>query len=282
MRMTRNEFLAWETKAVTLFGMSGVGKTTIANALPKTRWFHYSADYRIATRYLGEPINDNLKRKAMQVPFLRDLLRSDSIHITHNVTVRNLEPLSTWLGKLGSPEHGGLPLEEVKRRHRLHREAEMGAMRDVVDFIAKAREIYGYDNFLNDTSGSICELEDEETLRILGSHSLLLWLRADDDMEAELTRRAIANPKPLYYREEFLDQHLAEYLAEQEAAGPTDIDPDAFVQWMFPRLVAHRRPRYRDIAGRHGYSVSARDAQTVRDEQDFLTLVGDALASQGE
>ena len=281
MRMTRDEFLAWDTKAVTLFGMSGVGKTTIANALPKSRWFHYSADYRIATRYLGEPINDNLKRKAMQVPFLRDLLRSDSIHITHNVTVTNLEPLSKWLGKLGAAEHDGLEVEEFKRRQRLHREAEIGAMRDVADFIAKAREIYGYDNFLNDTSGSICELDDEHTLEVLDRHSVLLWLRADDDMEAELIRRAVANPKPLYYRDDFLDRHLAEYLAEQGASSPAQIDPDAFVQWMFPRLVAHRRPRYRDIAARHGCTASARDAQTVRDERDFLALVGDALAAQG-
>ena len=53
MRMTRSEFLAWPNKAVTLLGMSGVGKTTLANRLPKSRWFHYSGDYRIGTKYLG-------------------------------------------------------------------------------------------------------------------------------------------------------------------------------------------------------------------------------------
>jgi len=280
MRMTREQFLAWQTKAVTLFGMSGVGKTTIANALPKSRWFHYSADYRIGTRYLDEPINDNLKRKAMLVPFLRELLRSDSIHITHNLTVTNLEPLSSWLGKLGDAAQEGLPVEEFKRRQRLHREAEIGAMRDVADFIGKAREIYGYEHFLNDTSGSICELDDEETLRILDRHTLLVWLRADEDMEVELIRRALANPKPLYYRDEFLDAHLAEYLAANDVDDPSQIDPDVFVQWMFPQLVAHRRPRYRAIAERYGCEVSARDTQTVRDESDFLALVGEALAAK--
>ena len=281
MRMTRDEFLAWPTRAVTLFGMSGVGKTTIANALPKTEWFHYSADYRIGTRYLGEPINDNLKRKAMKVPFLRELLRSDSIHITHNLTVTNLEPLATWMGKLGAAELGGLSVEQFKRRQALHREAEIGAMRDVADFIERAREIYGYEHFLNDTSGSVCELDDEPMLEVLYSNTLLVWLRADEDMEAELIRREVANPKPLYYRDEFLDAHLAEYLAGEDLPGPEAIDPDAFVQWMFPRLVAHRRPRYRAIAERYGCSVSARDAQTVRDEADFFALIGDALACQG-
>ncbi len=281
MRMTRDEFLAWPTRAVTLFGMSGVGKTTIANALPKSHWFHYSADYRIGTRYLGEQINDNLKRKAMQVPFLRNLLRSDSIHITHNLTVTNLEPLSSWLGMLGNPEHGGLEVAEFKRRQRMHRNAEVGAMHDVADFIVRARDIYGYEHFLNDTSGSICEIDDDAMLESLYRHTLLVWLRADEDMEAELIRRAVANPKPLYYRDEFLDARLAEYLAENDLPGPELIEPDAFVQWMFPRLVAHRRPRYRAIAERFGCAVSARDAQSVRDEADFLALVGEALARQG-
>ena len=87
MKLTGAEFVAWPNKAVTLMGMSGVGKTTLANSLPKSKWFHYSGDYRIGTKYLAEPILDNIKRQAMQVDFLRDLLRSDSIYIASNITV---------------------------------------------------------------------------------------------------------------------------------------------------------------------------------------------------
>jgi GTPase SAR1 family protein len=50
MRMTRSEFLAWPHKAITLLGMSGVGKTTLAYKLPASKWFHYSGDYRIGTK----------------------------------------------------------------------------------------------------------------------------------------------------------------------------------------------------------------------------------------
>ena len=112
MRMTREEFLKWPRKAVTLLGMSGVGKTHLANRLPKTDWFHYSGDYRIGTKYLEEAILDNIKRQAMQVDFLRDLLRSDSIYIANNISVHNLEPVSTFLGKIGRRDLGGLPLDE--------------------------------------------------------------------------------------------------------------------------------------------------------------------------
>jgi len=70
-------FRAWDHKKVTLLGMSGVGKTHLSDMLRQHHWFHYSGDYRIGTRYLDEPILDLIKRQAMQVPFLRELLRKD-------------------------------------------------------------------------------------------------------------------------------------------------------------------------------------------------------------
>ena len=141
MKMTGAEFVAWPRKAITLLGMSGVGKTTLAYKLPKSQWFHYSGDYRIGTKYLAEPILDNIKRQAMQVDFLRDLLRSDSIYIASNVTVHNLAPVASFLGKIGRKDLGGLNVGEFKARQRLHEQAEIGAMRDVEQFIEKANKI---------------------------------------------------------------------------------------------------------------------------------------------
>ena len=92
--MTGQEFSTQTNKAITLLGMSGVGKTTIANRLPKDSWFHYSGDYRIGTRYLEEPILDVIKRQAMKDPMLWDLLRADEISIEHRITVNNLDPVS--------------------------------------------------------------------------------------------------------------------------------------------------------------------------------------------
>ena len=56
-------------KRVLLFAMSGLGKTHVSAMLRETRdWFHYSIDYRIGTRYMGEYIADNAKAEAMKVP----------------------------------------------------------------------------------------------------------------------------------------------------------------------------------------------------------------------
>ena len=111
--------------------MSGLGKTRIAAMLrEEADWFHYSVDFRIGTRYMGEHIVDNFKREAMRNPFLRQLLRSDSIYIASNITFHNLEPLSTYLGKPGDPAKGGIPFDEYLRRQRQHRGAEISATRD--------------------------------------------------------------------------------------------------------------------------------------------------------
>lgn len=280
MRLSVDDFRAWRNKRITLLGMSGVGKTRLAQMLRHHHWFHYSGDYRIGTRYLDEPILDNIKQQAMAVPFLRELLRSDSIYISNNITVDNLKPVSSFLGKLGNPELGGLSLAEFKRRQALHREAEIKAMLDVPEFIRKGVEIYGYPHFVNDAGGSLCELEDNGVLETLARHTLVLYIKATAADEQELIRRAEDDPKPLYYREAFLDAQLAVYLREQGLDYAAQIDPDAFVRWMFPRLFRERLPRYEAIAREYGYVLTTDELAGVANEAQFLARVEKALARQ--
>lgn len=276
MKLSGKQFNNWENKAITLLGMSGVGKTRLACILRENNWFHYSGDYRIGTRYLDEPILDNIKYQAMQIPFLKDLLRSDSIHIGNNLGIDNLKPLSSFLGKVGNPESGGLGLREFKRRQDLHRVAEIAAMNDVPEYIRKAGEIYGYDHFVNDAGGSLCELGDE-VIRTLAEHNLILYIKATEENEQELIKRAEKDPKPLYYREEFLDEQLAVYMQEHSLDYVALIEPDDFVRWVFPRLFYARIPRYQAITDKYGYHITTDELAVVQNEADFLNLIEHVL-----
>ncbi len=279
MRMSSKEFKAWDQKAITLLGMSGVGKTRLACMLRRAHWFHYSGDYRIGTRYLDEAILDNIKQKMMEVPFLRDLMRSDSLYVRNNITVDNLEPVSTFLGKLGNPEKQGLELTEFKRRQTLHRLAEIAAMKDVPNFIDKAHHIYGYDHVVNDAGGSVCELDDDDALQALSEHTLIIYIEASGADKQALIERAESSPKPLYYRDSFLNERLAIYLAEKRLDYVALIDPDDFARWVFPALLHSRLPRYEAIAEQYGYTVTTQALADARDEGEFLELIAETLAA---
>ena len=281
MRLTAQEFRDAPRKAVTLLGMSGVGKTVTANRLDRGQWFHYSGDYRIGTRYLDEDILDHLKMEMMQVPFLAALLRSDSIYIRNNITVDNLEPVLAYLGKPGDPGLGGLSRREFGDRLRLHHDAEVRAMLDVPRFIAKAEAIYGYPHFVNDAGGSLCELNDPKVFDCLAKHTVILYIHADDGHVDELCRRQASSPKPLYYPDGFLDRALADFQREQGCAAYDRIVPDEFTRWAFPRLLQDRLARYRRIADAHGYTATMAEVQEVRNSGDFIELIARAIDRAG-
>ena len=277
MKLSVQEFRDWKHKSITLLGMSGVGKTRLSYMLRRHQWFHYSGDYRIGTRYLGEPILDNIKQQAMQIPFIRDLLRSDSIKIRNNIEVDNLGPVLSFVGMLGNPEQRGLSLREFKRRQAMYRQAEIDAMMDVPEFIRKAREIYGYRHFVNDVGGSLCELEEPGVIDLLEKHTLFLYIQATQDDEIELIKRAYQDPKPLYYRPAFLDEQVELYMREKGLSYVALVDPVDFTRWVFPRLFHARIPRYEAIAGPLGYTVTSDELGKVADAAGFLRLLETAI-----
>ena len=268
-----------------VLGMSGVGKTRIASLLrSQDRWFHYSIDYRIGTRYMDEAIVDNFKREAMKAPLLRELLMSDSIYISSNITFDNLDPLSTYLGKPGDPDKGGIPFAEYVRRQRQHREAEINALLDTPLFIDKAKAIYGYDKFICDTGGSICEVVEPEdktdpVLTALSESCLMVYIAGGESHKEALKARFDKAPKPMYYNETFLTQCWADYLAET-GLEEDKVDPDAFIRWGFARLIDWRAPRYEAIAKNWGVRVTAQDVEKVQTTEDFLDLVDRTVADQ--
>ena len=279
---TADDWLAASNRRVLFFGMSGLGKTHLANMLRDSGgWFHYSVDYRIGTRYMGEFIADNFKREAMKVPFLRQLLLTDSVYIASNITFDNLAPLSTYLGKPGDPAKGGLSFADYSVRQDQHREAEIASLHDTVRFIDRAADLYGYPNFVCDSGGSICEVVDPDdpadpVLSHLAAHLLMVWIEGSDAHTADLIRRFDRAPKPMYYRPDFLTAAWAEYQTETGATEAT-VDPDAFVRWTYSRALAHRQPLYAAMARNWGVRIRAEDVSEVRDATDLDALIASAI-----
>jgi len=277
MKPSKIEFLQKKNKAITLIGMSGVGKTTLSNKLPKDNWFHYSADYRIGTKYLSEPIMDNVKYEAMKSPLLRELLCSDSIYLANNISIDNLTPISKFLGQLGDPSKGGLDLDTFKQRQKLHEQAEIDAILDVPEFINKSRKIYQYDHFLNDVGGSICEVATKKVLETLAEHTVIIYLKADDLMEQAIIKRAVSAPKPLFYNLDFLSKNVSIYLKEHNLSEVAQITPDKFSEWIFPRLISHRKPLYQKIADDYGYTLDANQISGINNESELLDWISEKL-----
>ena len=279
------DFAKAPRRAVTVFGMAGVGKTRLAAILRKSSWFHYSVDYRIGTRHMGEFIVDNFKAEAMKVGFLRDLLRSDSIKIESNITFENLAPLSTYLGRPGNEAKGGLPLDEYRRRQEQHRIAEIAALQEIGRFIERAHDLYDYDNFIADTGGSLIEVVDHDTaddpvVKALTDNTALLYIRGTEADAEKLVARFRHSPKPMYYQPPFLTRKWAEFKAINGVENDSDVDPDAFGAWGFEALLHDRLPRYQALADNFGYTVDATDLATVRDSADFIGLMGKAIANR--
>ncbi|MEM8812831.1 MAG: ATPase [Pseudomonadota bacterium] len=301
---------AWQEDgvAVTLMGMSGVGKTTLARALSANGWFHYSGDYRIGTHHLQEAMVDNLKVEAMKVPHLRRLLREDLIYIGVNLDVDDIRIMSEYLGTIRDPENpDGLSIEEFRDRQDQYREAEIRSMLDVGRFVQKAKRVYGYRHFINDAGGSLCDIVDlsatglrtDPVLKHLGKRTLIVHIEASPESRADLIRRSSDGPKPIYYRPEFLNAQLEPYMTHDAASGAATVDekalPGRFQAIIFERLIGDRQSRYEAVASAWGCTISDRDAGELSElwltnpqkkeravlateiEKRFLDLVADAI-----
>jgi hypothetical protein len=280
LKFSIEEFRAWENKRVTLVGMSGVGKSYLSAKLRGSNWFHYSGDYRIGTRYLDEHIIDMIKEQAIKIPFLKELLRNDWIYIKNNIRVNDLGPVLSFVGKLGNPELGGVEHSEFVERQAIYRQAEIDAMYDIPHFIEKAQDIYGYPHFVNDVGGSLCELDEPGVMDILVDNTLILYIQVTNtEQEKVLIERAVSDPKPLYYRADFLEDHLQLYFQETGLEYAAQIDPDDFARWVFPRLFHSRLPRYDAIANL-GYTVTSEEVDRVQNDTDFLNMLEMAIERQ--
>ncbi len=277
MRYTAEQFKKEKNKRLTLLGMSGVGKTHLSKLLAKEGgWFHYSGDFRIGASHLKNDIIDNVANKMKADPWLKGLLKNNSISVNSQVTFDNLEPISAFLGKAGNPEQGGLQIDEFVRRQGLFIEAEIKAMYDVPSFIERSQKA-GCQHFINDAGGSLCELGDTKLYKLLSENTLILYIKASESNQQALIKRAKKIPKPVYYHPDFFQSALKSYLEEKQLTYVAQINPDDFVRWVFPKLIANRQTKYQELAKQYGYTVLSNDLYSCRNADEVVNLICEAL-----
>jgi len=275
--ISAEEFKKQKNKCITLLGMSGVGKTRLAKLIGEEGdWFHFSGDYRIGATHLKDDIIANIANKMKTDSWLKKLLDNQSISVNSQVTFDNLEPISAFLGKVGNPEEGGLPIDEFIRRQNLFFEAEKKTMYEVPEFINRSQS-EGFSHFINDAGGSLCELEDPKLYKTLSEKSLIVYIQTNKENERILIERAKTRPKPMYYNSRFFENSINTYLAENSLDYAAQVSPDDFVSWVFPRLIEDRLKKYAAIANKYGCTIQSDDLHNCNSSNDVINLISSAL-----
>ena len=251
------KFVTGPFPSISLIGMSGVGKSFLSRRLSETdNWYHFSVDYLIGNHYLAD-----------QIPNYQ------------NVTKDDITPIADYLGLLGAPQQGGRAHKQFRRRQRLYHDAELLASQALADFIRVAKQ-GGHPALINDTAGSFCELNYAELPEIISEQSLIVYIKASQQEVSTLLERSQASPKPLLYRERFLQEKIAEFLAIHNLDDIELASPAEFFHWVFPQLVQSRAPRYQAIAERYGIILRSEQLRDVASADEFLQLVTDGVSAK--
>lgn len=253
MPIIKSEFSNIEHKVITLMGMSGVGKTYLSMMLGEQGWLHYSCDLEIGTRYLGDEIEKTLGEK-------------------NRITADDLSQLSKYVGQLGDPAKGKLDMKEFKRRQKQYYDAECQSLRELQDVVRQAHKD-GYQHVVNDSTGSLCEIDDDILLDNIDDNSLIVYIKANAEEEKEVLRRAQEYPKPMFFSPERFDYWVSEYMSERNISRTEDMDSDDFARWVFPRLFENRLPKYQRIAEKYGTTVPSDEFKNVKTADEFLEVI---------
>ncbi len=261
MPITKSDFESVENKVITLMGMSGVGKTYLSLMLAEQGWLHYSCDLEIGVNYLRDDIETALGEKNV-------------------ITAADLSQLSRYVGELGQHDGvRGLSLAEFKTRQKKYIEAECKTLVDVPKIVKQALAD-GHHHIVNDTTGSVCEIDDQSLLDDVDENSLFVYIKASPEEEKKVLQRAQAYPKPMYFSSEKIDTWLAQYANDHKFTNTDQFDGKDFARWVFPKLFENRLPKYQAIADKYGVTIPSEAFQGIKTSDEFLNVIKEHLPDE--
>ena len=263
-----------KTKIFTLVGMSGSGKTALSHKLSADGFFHYSIDYEIAHTHLKEKIRQNVISKINnQSPFFRELIEKFAIKVDLSLTFDDLEVITMFV--IPMKENGKINYGEFLNNQNLYRAAELQATQEFWQRAKTAFENYEISGFINDTTGSICEiaLNNQLLLDLVKNHGTVVYLKTTPEHQNMLIERAKTAIKPILYNYDFLLQHLIEYYNSSNFTSDFEIDKEFFL-WLFPKLLEFRKKSYTEFVEKtDGKIIDVSSLAKIKNTKDFIELI---------
>lgn len=263
-----------QEKTFTLIGMSGAGKTALSQRLVMDGFFHYSIDSEIAYTHLKESIRQSVVQNIKkQSPLFKTLMEKFAIKFDISLTFDDLEIITMFV--IPQQENGKINLGEFRRNQSLYREAEKLATKGFVSRAKIAFQNYHVKGFINDATGSICEiaLGDEEIIDMLKHNSTVIYLKTSSQHRQMLSERSKKAVKPILYNPQFLMENLQSYYGNQTFDDMFEIDPEFFID-LFPKLLEFRVKSYDEFVQKtNGKAIDVSEFYNVHNVRDFLEVV---------
>lgn len=258
---------------VTLIGMSGCGKTYLAQKLAASGFFHYSVDYEIAHILRGKILESVISKIKEQSPLFKNLHEKFAIKTDLSLVFDDLEIITTFVIPLD--ENGTVKYGKFSEHQNLYKQAEKLAMEMFSERAQNAIGVYGKQGFICDATGSICEVasENQKLISDLKNKSTVVYIKTGAEHLETLAMRAKTAIKPLLYNPEFLQSNLQEYYRTSSIGIDFEIDKSFFL-WVFPRLLEFRSKSYEKLVEQTGgIMIDSSSIQNICDGKDFLDII---------
>ena len=111
----------------------------------------------------------------------------------------------------------------------------------------------------------------------MAKNTLIVYIKTNKEDERVLIERSKTQFKPVYYHPDFIASALKSYLKKNNLDYVAQINPDAFVRWVFPKLIEDRLAKYQSLADQYGCTIKRNDLYHCHSADDVINLIAEAL-----
>jgi hypothetical protein len=252
LETSKKAFLARTTSCFALIGPSGALKTELASRLALGR-SEIAVSTLIWQDDLHVTLSNFLRERMERDPAIQHWLATGSFRFQSRPTT-SLAMAADFMGWLGRPDLGALPMDVFRQRQATYRTAVRATMGGLSSVIAEQRKPHP----VITTTSSLCDVikwdnpEDDKVLKWLQANCFAINVTPTEEQWEAIRREGYAHDRPDYYPDAFLDEHVPKVLAELGATDVCECHPDEIMGLLYERLVAQRPERNLELVRKIG------------------------------